>query len=146
MHPYMYAMQRGRHLLQSKLVRYFIAGGVTGILNYGIFSLCYLGFGVQYAVATIIGGVGAWMFNFPLHKWWTFGDQGRTKTATSLQTLSHGALKLWNNLIAAPLLVIFFVEYAGISPMVANPLAGITLGLVQNYPVSRWVIFRRPPT
>ncbi len=144
MHPYLYVLQWARGLLQNKMIRYFAAGGATGILNYGIFSLCYLGFGVQYVIATAIGGVGAWMVNFPLHKWWTFRDDGRTKKATSLQTISHGALKLWNNLGAAPLLVIFFVEYVGMSPMVANPLAGITLGLLQNYPISRWVIFRRP--
>lgn len=145
MHPYFYAMQKVREILQSKLIRYFVVGGLSGILNYGIFSLFYLGFGVQYAIATIIGGVGAWAVNFPLHKWWTFGDQGRTKTATSLQTVSHASLKVWNNFVAAPLLVTFLVEYVGMPPMVANPLAGITLGLGQNYPVSRWIIFRRPP-
>lgn len=145
MHPYIYVMQRIEEILQRKWLRYIIVGVVTGLINYGIFSLFYLGFDIQYAIATAIGGIGAWMFNFPLHKWWTFSDQGRTKKATSLQTISHGLLKLWNNLGAAPLLVIFFVEYMAISPMIANPLAGVTLGLLQNYPMSRWVIFRRPP-
>lgn len=144
LHPYIYALQWVRELPQSKFVRYFLAGGATGVVNYGFFSLLYLGGGVRYPIATAIAGVGAWMINFPLHKWWTFGDQGRTKTATSLQTISHGALKLWNNLGAAPLLVIVLVEYALMPPMLAHPLAGVLLGVFQNYPVCHWIIFRRP--
>lgn len=144
LHPYMYVLQWGRELPQQKLVRYFLAGGFAGIVNYGFFSLLYLVGGVRYPIATAIAGIGVWMVNFPLHKWWTFRDQGRTKTATSLQTISHGALKLWNNLGAAPLLVIALVEYATIPPMIAHPLAGILLGVFQNYPISRFVIFRRP--
>ncbi len=144
LHPCAYVLQWGRDLLQRKLVRYFLAGGITGVVNYGFFSLLFLGAGVHYPIATAIAGIGAWMLNFPLHKWWTFGDRGRSKKATSLQTISHGALKLWNNLGAAPLLVIVLVEYATLAPMLAHPLAGILLGVCQNYPVSRFVIFRRP--
>jgi putative flippase GtrA len=51
---------------------------------------------------------------------------------------------VWNAYIAAPLLMVFLVEYAGVLPMLANPVVGIFLGVVQNYPINRFAIFRRP--
>ena len=121
-------------------VRYAIVGGISFAIAYGVFYLFQERIG--YVYATMLAGTVAWLFNFPLHKMWTFGDWSKSKTP--LQSGLHFSLKMWNTYGGAPLLMIVFVEFAGVHPLVAKPLVDCLLGTLQNYPINRYLIFRKP--
>ncbi len=123
-------------------VRYLIVGTSSFCIAYTVFYLCYKVGYIGYVYATMISGTVAWLFNFPMHKWWTFADWRGKKMP--LQGSLHFLLKVWNTYGGAPLLMILFVEYVGVPPLYASPLVGVLLGIFQNYPINRFGIFRKP--
>ena len=127
--------------LSSREVRYLLVGGVSGILNFAIFYLCFRILGFWYVYATMLAGSVAWLLNFPLHKFWTFSDE--RKGVLPLQGAAHFTLKLWNTYLWDPFLLYGLVEYLGFLPEWAKIAVGLLLGM-QNYLLCRFVIFRRP--
>lgn len=128
-------------VLASREVRYLLVGAASGLLNFLVFYLCFRLLGLWYVYATVLAGSIAWLLNFPLHKFWTFGDDRRS--AMPLQGAAHFSLKMWNTYLLDPLLLYGMVEYLSVLPEFAKIAVGLLLG-IQNYLLCRFVIFRRP--
>ncbi len=139
MPAYTHAVQKIKALLRRSTVRYAIVGGITSTIDYCIFSLLYLMFGVWYVYATMISASSVWALNFLLHKLWTFKDEGQ-RAVTGAQAVSHAALKVYNGYLLVPYLLYLFAEHYGISPMLGKLGAGIFIA-VQNYTLFYYVIF-----
>ncbi len=143
MRLYRWVAQWVEWLLRFQIVRYGISGGISHAVDFGVFTLLYKGFDVWYVYATVLSGTLAWMVNFPLHRNWTF-DVRRGAAVTTLQGASHYGLKLWNIYLLTPFLLHWLVEGYGWSPVWIKLFLPVGIGLFQNLPLCRYVIFRKP--
>ena len=126
-------------LLRSVEARYVLVGGISFALNFVVFSALLFS-GLWYVYSTVIAGTLVWMFNFPMHKGWTFGDWNLKRAP--LQGTAHFCLKLWNTYLADPFLLYYFVEAWLWHPLLGKVAIGVMLG-AQNFLLCRYVIFRR---
>lgn len=128
--------------LSYTLGRYITVGGLSLLIDTCIFALLQKGFGVYFLYATLISGTIAWLFNFPMHKGWTFEDR-RGLRVTGLQGSAHLSLKIGNTYLWGPYLLYVLVTIPQWDPVVAKFVVGLSLG-VSNFLLCRYVIFRKP--
>lgn len=61
--------------LRWQFFRFGVVGGTSAVINYLVYELCILGFGVWYVAAGVIAYGVAAVANFTGNKLWTFADR-----------------------------------------------------------------------
>ena len=92
-----------RTALSYSTVRYLVVGGLSFLLDLGLLTLFYRGFGVPLALATGIGFWGSVLFNFTLQKRFAFETRG----ATGRSLWRYGVLLAANSVIAIAVVTLF---------------------------------------
>lgn len=104
-------------VLSYKFIRFLIAGGTSAVVHIGIVFIATHIFSVWYLFATIIGFLCAVGINFTMQKFFTFRDtQAKAVHIQSFLFFLVSSI----NLIVNSALMIFFVEYAGLQPVIAQ--------------------------
>ncbi|HET9721875.1 MAG TPA: GtrA family protein [Candidatus Saccharimonadales bacterium] len=64
----------GRHKLVVQFLEYMVGGGVWFWSGYGIFAICYSGFGWNWLWAKMLADAVGWTLNFLIQRYWAFND------------------------------------------------------------------------
>lgn len=132
-------VQRLKNLLRFKSVRYGIVGGGGGCASFLLYASLVHG-GVWYLYASPISSWVTYVLSFTLQKTWTF--ESKEVYTAAWQLPAHLCLKLvWNALFVTPLLLYVLVEYWEWNTLLAQPVAGVSIGFFQNFLICKHVIF-----
>jgi uridine kinase/putative flippase GtrA len=121
---------------KGQFSRFLVAGGVSTVVNYLIFAVLNLGFGMGYLVASAVGYVSGFVVGFVLNKRYTF-KSGAGWKAEALKTFAVYGSSLVLNLSA----LAFLVKQAGMPPLHAN-VAAIGVSTIANFLGLKFISFR----
>ena len=114
-------------LIESPEFHRFVAVGIVSfVIHYGLFLLGYWYFSLHYQIATTIGIVLAFVVNFVLNKFWTFGNAslGSMLLELSLFSFKKSVFYLLNGF-----LLYVLVERVHIHPVWAQLILILGLGI-----------------
>jgi putative flippase GtrA len=131
-----------RRIIQAihgrSFLKFFVVGGLSFLIDYGLLLGLYRVAGVPLALATTIGFLIGLVVNFALNKYWTF-DAPRGARHSARQALLYGVL-VGVNLIFTDIFIVALANWH-LSPEVTKPLAtGIIM--ISNYLLYQKVIFK----
>lgn len=109
--------------------KYWIGGNVYFWTGYGVFALCYSGFGWDWLPAKIVGDVIGLSANFIIQRYWAFNDpslKGKT-VQISIKYIATMALSL-----TIDYLIVGVLKHLGVSPYIGLWVAA-TFFTVWNY-------------
>ncbi|MCS7005744.1 MAG: GtrA family protein [Cytophagales bacterium] len=116
--------------------RFGVVGGISTIVNYGVYYVLYQFIGLHYQIASAIGFITGVFVGYGLNKYWTF---------ESHEKQSAEIAKYFGVYIASLLLSLGFlyvcVEVIKISANIAN-LFAICLTTMTNFLGTKFLVFR----
>jgi putative flippase GtrA len=118
--------------------RFAVVGALNTVIDIGIFSLAFYGFGWPLLAANAAGfiiGVGN---SYILNKFWTFGDR-----STGREALARGLAFLATSLIGLALGSLSIWLLAMVMPAILAKIATVGVTFVWNYWASGRFVFRR---
>lgn len=122
------------------ILRYLVIGGLTTLIDMGLFALLVSGFGVYYQTANVIVWVLAVSFAFVGNKWVVFRTKTKSPSALWKEAASFFAMRLVTLLFSAAFL------YGAVDLLVWNEnLAKLLCNIavvILNYILSKLVVFR----
>jgi len=125
----------------KRIVRFFIAGGTATAVNLGtLYALVHVA-GLWYLTSSVIAFFMGFVVSFTLQKFWTFRDH-RTDVVGHQLAVYLGIVLF--NLLLNTALVYALVEYVGLSPILAQALAALTIA-AEGYFAYRLLVFRDAP-
>lgn len=122
--------------------RFLVVGGVSTLIEVGIFNACYLGLGWDPVVAKVVASLVALVNAYFGNRRWTFGSRRRGRRSAEL------ALFLATNVVCAALgALIVAVGVAAVGndrPLVVNAinLASIVVVVLVRFALYYGVVFR----
>jgi len=125
--------------LAHDVVRFTIVGGLGALVNLATVALLGYVLGIEHWISVLVAFEASTIFNFVLHEAWTFRfrfSSGVTKRFIEF----HGAASphFISQVVLSDLL---FYRYS--VERVASQLAGILLGFILNYLLSKYVVWRK---
>lgn len=119
-------------------ILYVISGSTSTAMSYGLFSLCYGFFHLQYQVALTIGFFSSALYNFLFNRHFTFRGHSH---AAHVQFVKYTVL-LVGNYFANLGIAHIFVAYVHLSPYLAVMISlGSMVGV--TYIISKYWVFQR---
>lgn len=125
-----------QHILEIK--KFLLIGGISTIINYGLFYVLFTVGGIAYIVSAIAGYVIGLLFGYFFNRMWTFESTNSRK----VHEFSKYLLVYMISLIFSMLFLAFLVEYVAIDALIANVFA-IGLSTVMNFVGCKLVVFRK---
>lgn len=123
------------------ILRYLIIGGLTTLLDMGVFALLHAVLGVHMQVANVITWVVAVAFAFVGNKWLVFRTDTKDRRELLREGVSFVSMRLLTLLFSAAFLEIA-VKALGWDELVAKAVSTV-LVVILNYVLSRLVVFRQ---
>lgn len=123
--------------LRAQFSKYFLVGATTVAIDIGIYTLATRVFGAWYLVATIISLTLAVVYNFFMHRRWSFEAHGGK---THAQAMRYGILFAWNYLFNIAGLW-FFVSVAHLHDLVGK-IAVVGLIGLYNFFALKFFVYR----
>src|SRR3989344_3720121 len=121
--------------ITSQFSRFVVVGGISTLINYGIFFVLYTILSVNYIAASaagyVIGAVFGYLFNARL----TF------KSSAGFSIIPYFVVYLFSLVASLGVLKFFSVSLA-VSPLIANVIA-IAFSTATNFSGCRWAVFNR---
>ena len=117
--------------------KFLIIGGISTLINYGVFFGLYTWMHADYLVAAVIGYMTGLLFGFLYNRRWTF-------CSTTQKKYHEFASYFGVYIISLGLSMLFLyvlVEYAMMTPLLANIFA-IGLSTVTNFIGCKMIVFR----
>lgn len=98
----------------TRFGKYFVGGTTYFWVGYGIFALCYSGFGWVWFWSKVAADVIGWTCNYLIQRFWAFSDR------VSLSEMEHAGRFIFIEVIGFALdyLIIWFLNAIGITPYV----------------------------
>ena len=95
--------------------------------------------GVYYPIASAIGNILGAIVNFSMGRWWSFKSKDhrwiRQALKYALVSLSSAAINTWG--------LIVLVERFGLDEYLSKVVVGITVGIIWNFPLFRYFVFKK---
>ncbi|WP_164984127.1 GtrA family protein [Oerskovia turbata] len=126
-----------RRLLDHSATRYLLVGGSALLVDLGLLTLFYRGFGAPLWLATACGFWGSFAFNFTLQRRFAFGGQ----TPTGRALLRYCALLVVNSLVN--IVVVEAFERMGWG-FAAGKIVVTLAQTIWNYLAYRYWVFAAP--
>lgn len=121
-----------------RIVRFFIAGGTATAVNLAtLYALVHFA-GLWYLISSVIAFFMGFVVSFTLQKFWTFRDH-RTDVVGKQLAIYLGIVLF--NLLLNTAFVYVLVEYVGLSPILAQALAALTIA-VEGYFAYKIFVFQ----
>lgn len=114
---------------------YILVGGLSTVINYGLFSLCYGIFKTHYQVALTIGYFSGAFFNFSANRYVTFQSHNN---AAHTQLIKY-IIVMFSNYFANLGLAHIGVEYLKLSPYLAVLIALGIMVCITYFASKYWV-------
>jgi len=124
-----------------KFLRFCIVGGISTVVNYGIFYFLYIQVGINYVASSVAGYVSGLLVGYLLNKYWTFTDHVKKG-----HQYFFGYLAVYTvSLIASQAALICLVEGKLAGPLIANCFA-IGLSTITNFVGLNTFVFKTHDT
>lgn len=101
-----------------RFLKYMAGGGLYFWIGYGVFALCYSGFGWSWFPAKIAADVVGWTANYFVQRFWAFSDQ------VHLSEMKHAGRYV---IIEAVGFVLDYVIIWGLNEVGVSPYIGFFL-------------------
>ncbi len=129
-------LSRNRELL-NQFLRYFCVGGISALVDWGLFYVLYLKFGYHYIAAAAGSFLLAVIVNFFLGREFVFKNQ--CKFNVNIEALSIIALNT-TGLLLDLLIISLAIELVHIYPMTAK-IGATGLVFIWNFSMRRWWLY-----
>lgn len=98
----------------TRFAKYMIGGGLYFWIGYGVFAVCYSGFGWGWFAAKIAADVVGWTVNYCVQRFWAFNDRAH------LSEMKHAGRYVTIEAIGFVLdyVIIWGLNAIGISPYI----------------------------
>jgi len=123
---------------QRLLLRFLIVGGASTVVNYGIYTVLYLGAMVHYDVAFIVGFMSGVVVGYLLNRAWTF----QVRSGNHSRDVWRYLITYTASLLSGLACVRWIVEDLSVDPLLAN-LCVICMTTFINYCGTRFWVFNR---
>ena len=117
---------------------YFMFGGFATLIDWGVYALCFHGFGLQYLTALAFSMGGAGCFHYFANKYITFQCNSRE---LHLQVPVYIAVAFAGFALSAGLMWVE-VKGAGLHALIARPLTTVLM-LLPNYCMHKYITFSK---
>lgn len=105
----------------TRFMKYLVGGSIYFWVGYGVFALCYSGFGWKWFPAKVLSDVIGWSLNYLVQRFWAFSDH------IHLSEMQHAGRYVFIESIG------FVLDYAligglyavGVSPYIGFVISGI---------------------
>ncbi len=125
----------------KEYILYIVFGGVTTLVNYGVYTLCYYPFKLSGSVSNIIAWVISMLVAFVTNKIWVFESKS-WKVSLALKELGEFALGRLLTGILETAAIAFFVDTLHQNALIWKIVTSIIVVIV-NYIVSKLIVFRK---
>ena len=121
-------------------ILYLVFGGLTTLVNIGVYALCTRAFEVEVMAATVIAWGIAVAFAFFTNKFYVFESKEKTAKVWLKESASFVAARVFSMLLEL-LIMYVFVEMLGFNDMLFKIIANIVV-IIVNYILSKFWIFK----
>jgi putative flippase GtrA len=120
-----------------RFVKFLVAGAGGFLVQIAMLAaLIKLG-GVHYMPATIVAVEAAILLNFVWHQQWTWRDRGETGVLVRL--VRFNVLTAFTSILGSVVVTTFLVETVSMTPIVANSISVLVLGVLNFIGTDRFV-------
>lgn len=127
-----------KFILKFELIKFFIVGGISTIIDWSSFYLIGIILGIHYQISLVIAYTLGGITNYTLNKLFTF--QNKSKQIT-LQFITFFTLAFISLLISMTIMFIF-VEIFYINEMISRILTTFIVFII-NYAMHKFVTFNK---
>ncbi|MCI8388850.1 MAG: GtrA family protein [Clostridiales bacterium] len=124
-----------------ELISYVFFGGLTTLVNWGVYFIFNDVVNIHYQAAQWIAWVAAVIFAFVVNKRYVFNDNDMTKQGLARQTLEFFGVRLISNGVES-LLLALMVETMHMSSNISKIIVSV-ITVILNYFASKLWIFRK---
>ena len=125
----------------EELIKYFIIGVLTTILNYVAFAILVNGLKIEMHISNIIAWTISLIFAYFTNKLFVFESKSFKFDVLGKEILSFGAARLFS-LLLEELILFIFVNKLGMEKLIIKLIANIIVVIV-NYILSKFIIFKK---
>lgn len=123
-------------------LRYLIIGGLTTLVDNGIFALAHGGIGLHYQTANAAAWVVAVSFAFLGNKWVVFRTPTKDGRSLLLEAARFTAMRLLTLLFSVAFLYAA-IDLLGIDEFLSKAVSSVAV-IALNYVLSKLVVFKSP--
>ncbi|HEY4489351.1 MAG TPA: GtrA family protein [Candidatus Paceibacterota bacterium] len=126
---------------QAKILRFFIAGTTSAVVNLSLLYLCVEYLHLHYIIAAICSYLGSLAFGFTLQKFWSFQDH--RLNCIHFQLVEYVAVTVFNMSLNTGLMYLF-VGVLGLWYILAQIISAALLAII-SYSAYNGFIFTAKP-
>lgn len=124
-----------------EIILYLVFGGITTVVNYGVYVLCGHVFSMDVVPSNIIAWVFAVIVAFVTNKLWVFESRSREKKTVLKEFTEFVLARLATMLIETALLWIF-VDLLHVNDLIMKIITNVIV-VILNYIFSKFIIFKK---
>ena len=121
----------------AQLSRYLITGFTAFGIEYALYVLLLKGLGWHYVLSSVIVYALVFWFSFIINRIWSFKSKGDMKK----QVIQYSLLFFFNLMVANVILMTFFIDIVGISPLV-SPFLKMACVVCWNFLIYKYIIYK----
>ncbi|GEK91420.1 GtrA family protein [Alkalibacterium kapii] len=129
------------YIEHQEKIAYLIVGGLTTLVNFGVFYLLNTVFSFSYLIANAVSILAAILFAFLLNKMYVFKSVTATVKAVVREFILFTGFRLGSGLFDM-LSMWVLVGLADLNTSVAKVLTGLII-IIINYVLSKFIVFRK---
>ena len=136
-------IQKIKELMKKyqELIKYFIIGVITTIINYAIFAILTSALNIDIHVSNIIAWIVSVIFAYFTNKLFVFESKSFNINVLAKELLSFGAARVLS-LLLEELILYVFVDRLSMNILIIKLMANVVVMIV-NYILSKFVIFKK---
>jgi len=127
----------GLDSLPDRVLKFFIAGLFGFAVQVGVLA-GLIAVGLHYIAATVVAVELAIVVNFVWHQRWTFRDRARGAAGVWHRLVRYNALTAATSVLGSALITAGLVELFRLSPLAANIISVMALGVLNFIGADRW--------
>ena len=121
------------------MIQFLFFGGLSTLLNLGIYALCFVYLGLPNIVSTVLAWLGAVLFAYVTNRRWVFDSKARGVRAVLRELVLFFLARIFTGIVDVALMWLL-VDVGHQDGMLMKLIANIVV-VVLNYILSRWLIF-----
>lgn len=121
-------------------ILYLVFGGLTTLVNIGVYALCTRSFGIEVMAATVVAWAVSVAFAFFTNKFYVFESKEKTAKIWLKESVSFVAARVFSMFLEL-LIMYIFVEKLRLNDMLFKVIANIVV-IIVNYILSKFWIFK----
>lgn len=126
----------------EELIKYFIIGVMTTIINYIIFALLSSVIKIDMHISNIIAWIVSVIFAYFTNKLFVFESKSFELKVIGKEIISFGAARIFSLLLEEIILYVF-VNLLNMNQLIIKLIANVVV-MVLNYVLSKFIIFKNP--